>query len=485
MQQKTRGHAGIDMVTSAPWRQIVLFSIPLLFGNVLQQLYNTVDSMVVGNLIGSAALAAVGTSAPMIRLLIALFMGVSAGGSIVISQAFGAGEEKRLRVVAHTVIALALLFGVLIAVIGYALSPALLTLMNTPPDVFDMALSYMRVTFLGILSVLLFNVLNGILQGVGDAKSPLYILLVCSVVNVALDLLFVAAFGWGVAGVAWATVIAQVLSAWFGILRVNRRRGALHLSPRHLTLDRAEIRTILRLGVPAGVQNALMSVGNILVQGVINGFGAVIMAANIAVIKVDSFCTMPMMTFATATTVFVGQNMGAGRQDRVRAGTRAALLMSVGLSLAISALLALFGRPLLRLFTQEMAVVEAGMDKIYIIAPFYFCIAVFGVLSGTIRGTGQSVVPMAVGVLTMFIGRVPVAYLLSQRIGANGVHWSLSVQWAAEALIISLYYLLYYRRRLQRLETTPEGNDKGGTDDEKGTHAGKLRGAVPQRQGRG
>ncbi len=428
------------MTSGSPAKQILLFSIPLLLGNILQQLYNTVDSMVVGNFVGSGALAAVGTSAPVIRLMIAFFMGISAGTGIVVSQAFGAKDFDRLQTVSHTIVTVTLLLGALISAAGAALAPIILRLLNTPEAVFAIARSYMIITCTGILPVMMFNVINGILQGMGDAGTPFLILLVSSFINIVLDLLFVIAFHWDVAGVAWATVIAQTAAVAFGLHRLNRSQA--HLSFRHLQISKAEIQKILHLGIPSGTQNVLQSVGNIIVQGVINGFGPVIMAANIAVIKVDSFCTMPMMTFATAITVYVGQNAGAGRYDRIRAGTRAALCMSVGVSAVISAVLYFFGSYPLRLFTNEAAVVQAGMDKFHIVAPFYFCIAVFGVLAGVIRGNGQTVVPMVVGVATMFIGRVPVSYFLSRQIGANGVHWSLSVQWVLEAAVILIYYFL-------------------------------------------
>lgn len=443
-----RSASKIDMVNGHTVKAIVAFAIPLLLGNLLQQLYNTVDSIVVGNLVGSAALAAVGTSGPIIHLMLAFFLGISSGASIVVSHAIGKGDHQRLERIVHTVLALALIAGLVLGAVGMALTPTLLHWLNTPPDVFQMACEYMRVSFAGVLMVLLFNVVNGVLQGMGDSRTPLLILMICSCANVVLDLLFVAVLHLAVGGVAWATAASQLLSVVFGLICLNRNASGVKVRFSALCLDRSEIAGILKLGVPTGLQNSLQSVGNILVQSVINSFGAVIMAANIAVIKVDSFCTMPMMTFTTAITVFAGQNIGAKRTDRVIHGMRVALALSVSMALSISLLLVLAGPALLRLFTQDAAVVQAGMDKIHIIAPFYFCMGVFGIVSGVIRGSGQAFVPMLVGITTMFLGRVPVAFWLSQRIGANGIHWSLSIQWGAEAIIIVLYYLLFYRKKL-------------------------------------
>lgn len=442
---------GVDMVQGSIVKSIVQFAVPLLFGNILQQMYNTVDSVVVGNLVGSVALAAVGTSGPIIHLMIAFFMGVSSGASIVVSRAIGCGDIDHVNRSVHTILTLAILSGVLLGSVGLAITPYLLKWLNTPADVFIMASEYMRISFFGVVTVMLFNVVNGVLQGMGDAKTPLYILLICSVMNIMLDLLFVAVLNMSVGGAAWATVISQAMSVLFGLMCLHRREDGVKIQLREVRLHSEEIGAILKLGLPTGLQNSLQSVGNILVQSVINSFGAVIMAANVAVIKLDSFCTMPMMTFTTAVTIFVGQNVGAKRTDRVMRGIRTALLLSITMSLAISILLVFEGPVLLQLFTQESNVVQAGMDKIYIIAPFYFCMGVYGIISGVIRGSGQAVVPMLIGITTMFLGRVPVAFLLSKWIGPNGIHWSLSIQWGVEALIITLYFLFYYRKKLLRL----------------------------------
>jgi putative MATE family efflux protein len=428
------------MTTGSPAQKIVMFCIPLLLGNILQQLYNTVDSMVVGRFINSNALAAVGTSTPIIHLMVSFFTGLSAGSSILISQEIGGKRYEQLSKVIHTIIALTLSVGGLIAVTGALLTPVILRLLNTPADVFRLAQTYMVVTFIGIISLLAFNLINAILHGAGDAKSPFVILVICCGINIALDLFFVLVCGWGVAGVAWATVFAQTCSVVFGLWRINTGDSIFRISVSKLRFHRDILRSILRLGIPSGTQNAFNSIGAILVQGVINSFGPVIMAANIAVIKVDSFCTMPIMTFGMATTVFVGQNFGAGKRERIREGVYAALILSVGISIVISVILFFFGNYPLALFTGEQSVISAGMDKFHRVAPFYFGMAVFGVFAGAIRGQGYAVAPMVIGTVTMFLGRVPVAFLLSRAIGANGIHWSLSVQWAFEAVIIVFYY---------------------------------------------
>lgn len=431
---------GIDMTVGSPARQIIRFCLPLLLGNVLQQLYNTVDSMVVGRFVGSNALAAVGASGPVLMLMIGFFMGISAGASILVSQSFGAQNFVQLRKTIHTVVSLTIIVSVVISVAGVALTPWILRLLNTPDEVMELAVTYMTITFIGIISLTLYNLLNSVFHGIGDAKSPFIILAVCSVLNIILDLVFVLVFDWGVAGVAWATVFAQCCSVVFGFVKIYRTEKVLRISLRELKPSMEAMKQIFKIGIPTGAQNALSSIGNIFVSSLLNSFGAIIMAANVAVIKVDSFCTMPAMAFGTAITVFVGQNMGAGKPERIKKGLRSTLCMSVSISLFISILLLLFGNYPLMLFTKDYAVVQAGMDKFYRVAPFYFCLAVFNVYAGAVRGQGRAVAPMIIGVVTMFVGRVPVAYFFSQLIGANGIHWSLSAQWLLEAVVIVIFY---------------------------------------------
>lgn len=428
----------LDMTTGEPYKLILRFSVPLLLGNLLQQMYNTVDSMVVGKLVGSTALAAVGVSGSVMHLILSFFLGLAAGTSVVVSQAFGAKDLIRQERIAHSLLLATVLVSLLSMTIGISLTEPILHLMDTPNDVISDAKVYMMIMFSGVVCTMLYNIITGLLQGMGDSTSPFLILLVCSSLNVALDLFCVAVLKMGVAGVAWATILSQLVSVIVGLHRIHH--GHIHLRRSALRIDWHEIVPIMKIGIPTGVQNMLSSVGNILVQGVMNGFGYVVMAANVAVIKIDSFCTMPMTTFSTAVTVYVGQNTGAGRDGRIAKGIRSALKLSIGISLIISAFLFFFGEWPLRLFTDEDAVIQVGMDKFHIVCAFYWCMAVFGILSGAMRGKGYSVIPMLIGISTMFIGRIPVAYLLSRRIGANGIFWSLSVQWALEAVVAVLCY---------------------------------------------
>ncbi len=437
---------GIDMTAGSPMEKIIQFSVPLLLGNILQQLYNTVDSIVVGQYVGSGALAAVGASGPVINLLVSFFLGISVGTGIVISQAYGAKDYPKLKSAAGTVCTITVLTGILLMAAGIPASPLLLKLVNTPVDIMEQSVTYMQITFAGVLFLMLFNMFNGIFQGVGDSVSPFLFLAVSCAINIVLDLVFVACLSWGVAGVAWATLLAQLCSVVFAAFWLARPASPIHINRKDFRISPPLLKEVVRLGIPSGFQNSLSSIGNMIVQTVLNSFGTTVIAANIAVIKIDSFCTMPMMTFGSAISVFAGQNTGAAKPERLRKGVRSTLIVSTVISALISIFLFFWGDIPLRLFTREEAVVQAGMDKFRIVAPFYLMMGIFGILSGTVRGCGHPRFPMLVGILSMFLGRVPAALLLSRFIGANGVHWSLSICWTLEAAAMAVYYIFGHWR---------------------------------------
>ena len=449
MQRFLRRSGQVDMIHEKPLRAFLWFTFPLLLGNLLQQMYSTVDSIVVGNLVGKDALAAVGASGSITSLMLSFFSGISAGASIVIANALGRKDEKSLERLTHTLISLALLAGAILGALGWALTPRLLALLRVPAQIRGLASDYMAISLAGIGAVALFNTLNGMLHGLGDASTPMLILGLCSGLNIVLDLLFVAVCHWSVAGVAWATLIAQITSAAFGALRLNRIHPAVRLQLRRLRIHGAETKNVLRIGMPAAIQHALNAVGNLIVQSVLNQFGATVIAANVAVMKVDSICVLPMLSFATAITVFTGQNAGANQPGRIRQGTRVAVVSGMVMAAAVALVLLFLGPALLGLFvrTGEEEVIRAGMDKIRIIAPFYCCMGLANILAGAIRGSGNTLAPMVIGLTAVFLGRVPVSMLLSRRIGANGVHWSLAAEWAIEAALMLAYYLLFVRRK--------------------------------------
>ena len=356
---RTQEHGAIDMTHGSPTRLIVLFSLPLLVGNIFQQLYNMVDSMVVGRFVGSSALTAVGTGFPIIFLLASLFLGFSMGATVIIAQYIGAGDRAAVARTVDTIYSALLVIFLPLTLLGILVSGPLLTLIRVPAEAYEQAKVYCMVVLGGIIGSLGYNVNSGIMQGLGDSKTPLLFLAIACVINIILDLVFVLVFSWGVFGVALATIIAQTCSWIFGIFYINWKYPFLHIRFFQMKIDRPLLGQVIRLGIPSAIQQCQFSVGILIMQALINGFGNDFAAGFTAANKIDTFAFMPIQSFATATTTYVGQNIGAGRLDRVRSGTRRALLLGTLVCMAITAVVIPLRRPLLMLFNQEPAVVAA------------------------------------------------------------------------------------------------------------------------------
>ena len=331
------------MTEGVIWKEILLFSIPLLLGNLFQQLYNAVDSVVVGNYIGAQALAAVGSSAPVINLLVSFFMGLAVGAGVIISRYFGARKKEELHIAVHTSLALTFAAGLVMTLIGVLISPYVLQWVGTPSDVMESSVLYLRIYFLGILSVMVYNMGSGILRAVGDSRNPLYFLIVSSVTNIILDMLFVIVFHMGIAGVGWATLIAQTISAVLTMLLLMRTKEEYQVKLKHIRFHKHMLYEIVRLGLPSGLQNAIVSFSNVIVQSNINAFGSLAMAGCGSYTKIDGFAILPVMSYSMALTTFTGQNMGAKKYDRVKQGAKTGILMSVLTIVCISALLLMLG----------------------------------------------------------------------------------------------------------------------------------------------
>lgn len=411
---RVKGFFGVqDMTTGKPMNKLIQFSLPLLIGNLAQQLYNTVDSIVVGKYIGDTALAAVGTAGPILNLLLVLFMGVSTGASIMASQYFGARERESLSRVVGSTIMLVLFTGLLMTAVGYFSSPLLIGLIAPPADVAAGAVTYLKIIFLGMVGGGAYNILSGVLRGIGDSFWPLVYLIIACVMNIVLDILFVAKFGMGIAGVAWATIIAQSFSGVLCLIRLARMKQLIDLNRRTLVPDGPITRRLCLLGLPAGVTQALFSMSAIVVQGLTNSLGTAVIAANVAIMRVDGFAMMPNFTFGTASTTFVGQNIGARRIDRVRRGVKDLLRLALGTSLVLVACILLFGHGLIGLFTETEDVITIGIHGLRWLALGYIAFAVSQVLQGAMRGAGETMVPMWISIISTIVIRLPLAYLLA------------------------------------------------------------------------
>ena len=436
------------MTEGAPWKRIAEFAIPMLIGNLAQQLYNTADSIVVGKYIGDNALAAVGTCMPILNLLLAIFVGVATGAGIVISQHFGAGNREALSRAIGNCITLAAIASAATMVVGTVLARPLLRLLDTPASVFDWCAEYLIIFFLGSAGFTFYNILSGILRGMGDSLSALGFLLIATALNIGLDIWFVADFGLGVPGVALATIIAQAISAVLCFIKLLHMRNVFDLKWSLLALRKDAAWRIVKLGVPSGITQGIMSVAMLVVQSLTNSMGEVVMACNVIIMRVDGFAMMPNMTFGQAMSVYAGQNVGAGRLDRVDKGLRQGMAMAVGVSASITVVLLLFGHILFDLFTDTPELIDLAVRMMRILAVGYICIAVTQVLGGIMRGSGDTVTPMWITMITTVFLRIPVAYGLAYLTRTeqypNGqpvaLFTSLLISWSMGALISYLVF---------------------------------------------
>ncbi len=419
---------------------IVRFAIPMLLGNVFQQLYNTVDSVIVGNVVGKEALAAVGASFPILFLLISLILGVTMGATILISQYFGAKDYEKLRRTIDTTYVFLFIGSIVISVLGILFSGTILRAMNTPADIIGQAQTYLNIIFGGMVMLFGYNAISAILRGLGDSKTPLYFIIIATLLNIVLDLIFVIVFKWGIAGVAWATVISQGVSFLFGVLYLNKNHDFLKIRLNSLKFDRDIFVRSLRIGLPTGVQQMLFSFGMMALQFLVNGFGTDTVAGFIAATRVDSFATMPIFSFGAAISAFAGQNLGAGKMDRVSKGHRITIFISVTLALVTAFLIFFFGNSLIRLFNSDAEVIRIGTEYLKTVSAFYAVVAWMFITTGVMRGAGDTFVPMIISILSLWLIRIPLAAIFSMFFGANGIWWSIPVAWSSGLLMTLLYY---------------------------------------------
>lgn len=438
----------VDMTEGSPWKKIVLFAVPMLVGNIAQQLYNTVDSVVVGNYVGDNALAAVGSAGPILNLLIVLFVGISVGAGIMVSQYFGAKDREKLSITIGNCITLTAIATLFVMIAASLVARPLLELLDTPASIIDWCHSYLLILFIGSAGLAYYNILSGILRGLGDSMSALAYLLVSTVINIVLDLLFVAKLGMGVNGVALATVIAQLISALLCQLRLMQMKEYFDLRKEHLKVQKEYSGKIIRLGLPSGITQAILSMAMIVVQSLTNSFGEMFIAANVIVMRVDGFAMMPNFSFGTAMTTYAGQNVGARRDDRVESGAKQGTLIAAVTSAVITGLILIFGKTLMGIFTKTPELVELSRDMMGILAVGYIAMAVTQSLSGVMRGAGDTMTPMWISIVTTICIRVPVAYGISYLTRTpqlpNGrqecIFISLLISWILGALITFVFY---------------------------------------------
>lgn len=436
------------MTSGAPWKSILIFTLPMIIGNVAQQLYSTVDSIVVGKYIGDNALAAVGSAMPIVNMILVLFIGISAGASIMVSQYFGAKNRDALsHTIGNCITVTAIACLLLIAVVAPIIRPVLVWL-NTPESIVDGCADYLMISVIGVAGLAYYNILSGIIRGLGDSFSALIYLLVATVINIVLDIVFVAYADMGVGGVALATVIAQIVSSVLCLIKLSRMSEYFDFKLKYLKPVGRYVKTIIKLGLPSGATQAIFSSAMIVVQSLTNQFGEMFIAANVVVMRVDGFAMLPNFSFGTALTTYAGQNVGAGLYDRVTKGAKQGMLLAVGCSALITGIILLFGKQLMGVFTDTKELVDMSYRLMLILATGYIAMAVTQSLSGIMRGAGDTVTPMVISLITTIGIRIPIAYGISYLtrtpelpVGrCECIQISLLTTWVIGALLTAIFY---------------------------------------------
>ncbi len=430
-------------------RLILKFAIPMLVGNVFQQLYNVVDSIVVGRYVGKEALAAVGTSGPIIFLLISFIIGVSMGFTIVVSQYFGAKRLDMVRKAIDTLYIFMFFTSVIVSIVGILLSGAIFRMIDLDPAIMPDAMLFLNIFLAGLIFLFGFNGTSAILRGLGDSKTPLYFLIGSVILNIILDLIFVLVFHWGVAGVAIATVIAEALAFLSQVYYLNKYHKVVKFSATRLQFDQEIFAKSMKIGLPTGFQQTFVSAGMVALYWIVNQFGVDANAAYSAAGRIDNFAAMPAMSFAVALSTFVGQNLGANRPDRVSQGLKATLLMTGSFSVFISLITILLGKYLMRLFTTDPVVIDLGVEYLLVIGSTYILFSTMFVINGVLRGAGDTLIPMFISLFSLWIIRIPMAWVFSHTagMGVSGIWWSIPAGWLSGVILYYIWYRMGHWKR--------------------------------------
>jgi putative MATE family efflux protein len=432
MRDLTKGHVG---------GQILKYTAPMLLGNLFLQSYSIIDCIIVGKLIGKEALAAVGASFPIIFMLISFVIGIASGGTIIISQYFGAKDYDNVRKAIDTMYIFVFFASIIIMTIGITLSTNLFRIMNLPEEIMPQATAYLNTFLLGTIVLFGFNGTCAILRGLGDSVTPLVFLIISSVINIILVIVFVKYFGWGIKGAAWATVVSQGIAFFSAIIYLNKTHKLIRLKLKELAFDKEMFWKSFNIGLPSGFQQTFVSIGMIALFRIVNGYGANIIAAFSVAGRIDNFAMMPAMNFGHALSTFTGQNIGANKKKRVRSGLIATIGMSSLASLIISIGVIFLRYPLMGMFTNDVEVIAIGVKYLIIVSSCYIVFSTMFTFNGLLRGAGDTLIPMFITLLSLWIIRIPFAYILSGRIGETGIWWAVPIAWFAGALFSIIYYL--------------------------------------------
>ncbi len=448
MKELTSGNEG---------RLIFNFAMPMLLGNLFQQLYNIVDTIIVGNILGKEALAAVGASFPIVFTLISLIIGVASGGTIVIAQFFGAGDHNNVKKAIHTMYIFLTIASVVLTLIGIPLTDEIFRLIRLPEEIMPEATTYLSIYLSGLLAFFGFNATSAILRGLGDSKTPLYFLMISTLFNIGFDLLFIIVFEWGIAGAAVATVISQAGAFLTAVIYLHRNHKLIDFNLPNWVFDRKIFWQSLRIGLPTGFQHTFVSLGMMAIMAIVNTFGTNVIAGYAAAIRIDSLAILPAMNFSAALATFVGQNIGAGRSDRIKRGLIATLLMSSAVSLIVIAVVILLKYQLMGMFTKDLEVIRIGGEYLVIVSSFYLLFTSMFMINGVLRGAGDTLIPMFITLASLWIVRIPFAWIFSRSMGETGIWWSVPAGWGI-GLVLSYFYYLTGRWKTMAVVKAPVAN---------------------------
>jgi putative MATE family efflux protein len=429
-----------DLTSGKEGKLIFQFAAPMLLGNVFQQLFSVVDSIVVGKFVGKEALAAVGASFPVIFIMVSMIIGLVMGTTVVISQYFGAKDFVKVKRAIDTMYIYSAVAGIITTIIGLLISEPLLRLLGLPEEIMPQAVQYLRIYLSGIIIFFGFNGTSAVLRGLGDSKTPLYFLIIATVANIILVLLFVGVFKWGVAGAAYATLIANGIAFGLAIYWLNRTHKLIRIAITGLHFDREIFRHSINIGLPTGIQQTLVAMGALALMGIVNKFGTNVIAGFSVASRLDSLAMIPAMSFSQALSTFVGQNIGANKPERIRAGLIATVKMSGIVTIVTTVFIVFGGHLLMTLFTDDKEVVRLGDQYLTIVSSFYIVFTLMFIYNGVMRGAGDTLIPMFFSLLSLWIIRIPMAWFLSGKIGATGIWWAIPAGWIIGLVLSFSYY---------------------------------------------
>ena len=447
-----------ELTSGSEAKLIFKFALPLVAGNLLHQLYNIIDSIIVGRFLGTEALAAVGASFPIFYTLIAFIIGIGSGATVIISQYFGARQMEKVKEAIGTIYIFMFIAGIFLTIVGISFSKEIFGVLGVADEVMPLAIAYFNVYMVGMVSFFGFNGTTSVLRGLGDSSTPLKFLIISNIANILLDLLFVVVLNWGIASVAWSTVIAQT-GAFIGIMiYLNKREHLIHLSVKRLSFDKVSFWQSVRVGLPTGFQQTFVAMGMMALVKIINNFDTTTLAAFTVASKIDSLAAMPALHLASALSAFVGQNQGAGEIERIRRGVWAAQKMALILSLTLMVVVLLFGNKLIALFDNNPEVIRQGSEYLVIVCSFYVVFASMFVFHGALRGAGDTLVPMFITLVSLWLVRIPAAWFLSSHFGESGIWWSIPLGWSVGLAGTWIYYKSgrWKKKSVVRHEIPPE-----------------------------